>query len=76
MLRIEKTLIEFDRTGELFIRYTPHFVPFGGAVGELRFPPYDCELAGDHEATKAAAIENAEKTIAAWAENAKCGYGV
>lgn len=75
-MRIEKTLIESDKTGELFIRYTPHFVPFGGAVGELRFPPYDCELSGDHDATKAAAVENAGKTIAAWSEIAKCGCGL
>lgn len=76
MLRIEKLLIESDKTGELFVRYSPIVTATCGASGELRFPSYDCELTGDHEATKRAAVENAEKTVRLWAENLKCGYGL
>ena len=76
MLRIEKLLIESDKAGELFVRYSPIVTATSGASGELRFPSYDCELSGDHEAVKRAAVENAEKTVKMWAENLKCGYGL
>lgn len=67
MLRINKTLVENDNTGKLFIRYTPVLEDAPGMTGKISFATWDCEVGQpqeEHDLAIDNATRNAKKVLA------------
>lgn len=69
-LKIEAEIYKEDRTGELYVQYTPVLVGGALATGELRFASWQCRLlAGPelHEEAMRDALASARNAIATMA---------
>lgn len=60
------TLIESDKTGELWVRYTPYLSGGPCIEGTITFASFDVKVGApneEHEQAKAAALRNAKDVL-------------